>query len=234
MKKNFLIVATAFIFALFALTVLGLTPELVAAAANSSDAGISSAYPKWQLIVTGSVDNLLNLSWTEIVALPQSTVNAELICVDWPDQVLMSGNWTGVQLRFLLELAGISPQASKVGFHAIDGFSTDLTIETAIREDIILAYEINGEPLGDEVRLVVPGKWGYKWIHHVANIVLYSDDFLGHYESRGFSDEADVNMPAPPSRMIPEFQSWIILPLFLFATIVLTIYKKYMNKFGRS
>ncbi|MCJ7722307.1 molybdopterin-dependent oxidoreductase [Candidatus Bathyarchaeota archaeon] len=234
MKKNFLIVATAFIIALFALTVLGLTPEFVAAAANSSDAGISSAYPEWQLIVTGSVDNLLNLSWTEIVALPQSTVNAELICVDWPDQVLMSGNWTGVPLRFLLELAGISPQAMKVGFHATDGFSTDLTIETAMREDIILAYEINGEPLGDEVRLVVPGKWGYKWIHHVANIVLYSDDFLGHYESRGFSDEADVNMPSPPSRMIPEFQSWIILPLFLFATIVLTIYKKYMNKFGCS
>ena len=55
MKKNFLIVATAFIFALFALTVLGLTPELVAAAANSSDAGISSGAKLTCLIVDVTV-----------------------------------------------------------------------------------------------------------------------------------------------------------------------------------
>jgi len=230
MKKIFLIAANSLTIILFATTVLSLTPELAAASVNSPDAGTSSAYPDWQLIVTGSVNTPLNLSWAEIVALPQSTVNAELICVDWPDWVLMSGNWTGVKLRLLLETAGISPQAMKVGFHATDNFSTDLTIETAMRDDVILAYELNGEPLGEEVRLVVPGKWGYKWIHHVNIIALYSDDFLGYYESSGYSDEADVNMPSPPSGIIPEFPLWIILPLFLTATLVLTIYRKRINK----
>ena len=230
MKKNFLIATTSTIIAVFALTALGLTPELAAASVDSSNVGISSAYPEWQISVTGYVDNPLNLSWAEIVALPQSTVNAELICVDWPGQVLMSGNWTGVKLRLLLELAGITPQALKVGFHATDGFSTDLPIDTAMRDDIILAYELNGGPLTEVVRLVVPGKWGYKWIHHVGSIVIYSDDFLGHYESGGFSDEADVNVPSPPSRMIPEFQSWIIFPLFLTLILVATIYRKRMSK----
>ena len=226
MKKNFLIAATSIIIALFALTVLALTPKLAAVSVDSSNVGISSAYPEWQISVTGYVDNPLNLSWAEIVALPQITVNAELICVDWPGQVLMSGNWTGVKLRLLLELAGITPQALKVGFHATDGFSTDLTIETAMRDDIILAYELNGGPLTEVVRLVVPEKWGYKWIHHVGAIVIYSDDFLGQYESGGFSDEADVNVPSPPSRSIPEFPSWIILPIFVTATLFALIIKK--------
>lgn len=238
MKKNFLIAATTIIIAVSAVTTLGLIPELAAGSVNSPDAEISSAYPEWQLIVTGFVENPLNLSWAEIVALPQSTVNAELICVDWPDRVLMVGDWTGVKLRLLLETAGISPQAMKVGFHATDGFSTDLTIETAMRDDIILAYELNGEPLDEVLRLVVPGKWGYKWIHHVDVIVLYSDDFLGHWESRGYSDEADVNMPSPPSNMpsqpsgiIPEFPS--ILPLaiaVILITFVAVIIKKRVEK----
>jgi DMSO/TMAO reductase YedYZ molybdopterin-dependent catalytic subunit len=204
-----------------------LTPGLTNASANLSVEPISTIYPEWNLVVTGYVENPLNFSWTDIAVLPQTTVNADLICVDWPDQVLMSGNWTGVKLKLLLEIAGISPQAMKVGFFATDNFSTDLTLETAMREDIIIAYELNGIPLGEEVRLVVPGKWGYKWIHHIEIIILYNDNFLGHYESNGFSDEADVNTPSPPSRMIPEFQPWIILPLFLLGTTVLTIYKKY-------
>ena len=203
------------------------TPELTTASANLSLESTSSAYPEWNLVITGYVENPLNLSWTEIVALPQTIVNAKLICIDWPDQVLMSGNWTGVKLSLLLETAGISPQAMKVGFFATDNFSTDLSLETAMRENIIIAYELNGIPLGEEVRLIVPGKWGYKWIHHIEIIILYNDNFLGHYESNGFSDEADVNTPSPPSRMIPEFEPGIILPIFLIGTTVLAIYKKY-------
>ena len=214
----------------FTIAIMILTPELITASSNLSVEPISSTYPEWNLIVTGYVENPLNLTWNEIVALPQTTVNSKLICVDWPNQVLMSGNWTGVKLRLLLETAGISPQAMKVGLFATDNFSTDLTLETAMRDDTIIAYELNGIPLGQEVRLVVPGKWGYKWIHHIEIIILYNDNFLGHYESNGFSDEADVNTPSPPSRMIPEFQPWIILPIFLIGTTALMIYKKY--KFG--
>jgi len=204
-----------------------LTQGLTIASGNLSVEPISTIYPEWNLVVTGYVENPLNLSWSDIAALPQTTVNADLICVDWPDQVLMSGNWTGVKLKLLLETAGISLQAMKVGFFATDNFSTDLTLETAMREDVIIAYELNGIPLGEEVRLVVPGKWGYKWIHHIEIIILYNDNFLGYYESNGFSDEADVNTPSPPSRMIPEFQPWMMLSLFLIGTTVLTIYKKY-------
>ena len=216
-----------FIIIILTLGIMILAPEVKASSENVTEDPLLDSLPKWNLIVGGYVENPLNLSWSEIVALPETTVNSELICVDWPDQVLLSGNWTGVRLNFLLEKAQISPQAMKVGFFATDNFSTDLPLETAMHDDVIIAYALNGESLYDDVRLVVPGKWGYKWIHHIETIILYNDDFLGHYETNGFSDEANINTPSPPSRMIPEFQQWMILPLFLLSTTILLILRRY-------
>jgi hypothetical protein len=124
--------------------------------------------------------------------MPTSTVYAKLYCVGWPSTPLAEGNWTGVRLGLILEEAGVSPEAVKVAFYADDGFSTDLTVTTAMRDDIILAYARDGEPLTENVRLVVPCKWGYKWISGPTHIELVDYDFLGTYESSGLPDEADI------------------------------------------
>ncbi|MEJ2244227.1 MAG: molybdopterin-dependent oxidoreductase [Candidatus Bathyarchaeota archaeon] len=227
MKNHVLTINNCFIVILFSLSTMVFSPQVAANSENVSEYRLSDYLPEWNLIVTGYVENPLNLSWSQIVSLPKTIVNSELICVDWPDQVVFSGNWTGVRLNLLLQRAELSPQAMKVAFFATDNFSTDLALETAMRDDIIIAYELNGEPLYDDVRLVVPGKWGYKWIHHIELVILYNTDFLGHYESNGFSDEANINSPSPPSRMIPEFQQWMILPIFLIATTALMIIRRY-------
>jgi hypothetical protein len=151
-----------------------------------------------QLIVTGLVQNPLNLSWIEIFAMPKTTVNAALICVDFPNQVLMEGNFTGIKLRTLIETAKPSVNAIKVAFFAADGYSTDLTVETARRDDIIIAYEKDGNPLINPV-LVVPGKWGYKWISQPTHIELVDYNFLGKWESAGYSDEADIGPGGAPT-----------------------------------
>ena len=231
MKRTSFVTVPTIITVVFAIISLGLIPELVTASVNSSNSEISSAYLDWQLTVTGSVNNPLNLTWTEIVSLPQTIIYSELICVDWPDQVLMSGNWTGVKLRHLLETAGISPKAIKVGFYAEDGYSTDLTIEAAMFDDKILAYELNGETLYEGLRLVVPGKWGYKWINGVNHIEVVDYDFLGYWESRGYSDEADVDMTSEHVGIIPEFPSIIsFLIVVILITLVIVLIKKKFEK----
>ncbi len=175
------------------LTVISLAYNLIpsASSADSTDTGINPVLQEGRLIVTGLVNNPLNLSWAELGAMPKTTVNATLVCVDAPNTVLMDGNWTGVKLRTLLEKAEVSAAAIKVSFHAADGYSTDLTVETAMRDDIILAYEKDGT-LFYNLRLVVPGKWGYKWISQLTVIELVDYNFLGRWESAGYSDEADV------------------------------------------
>jgi len=180
---------------MLAIVSLAYNPIPSASSADSTNTGINLAVLEWQLIVTGLVNNPLNLSLAEIIAMPKTTVNAALVCVDAPRNVLMEGNWTGVKLRTLLEKAEISAAAIKVGFYAADGYSTDLTVETAMRDDIILSYEKDGQPLND-LRLVVPGKWGYKWISQVAAIELVDYNFLGRWESQGYPDEADITLGA--------------------------------------
>ena len=144
---------------------------------------------EWTLVVDGFVESPLNLTFDDLVAMPATTVYAQLYCVGLPTTPLAQGNWTGVRLGFILEEAGVLPEAWKVAFYA-DGFSTDLPLTTAIRDDIILAYERDGEPLAEK-QLVVPCKWGYKWIREPTHIELVDYDFLGTYESRGLSDEAN-------------------------------------------
>jgi DMSO/TMAO reductase YedYZ molybdopterin-dependent catalytic subunit len=146
----------------------------------------------WTVTVDGFVESPLNLTMDDIVAMPSSTVYGVLICVGLPTSPLEEGYWAGVRLGLILEQAGVSPEAVKVAFYADDGFTTDLPIATAMRDDIILAYEKDGEPLTENLRLVVPCKWGYKWIRDPIHIELVDYDFLGHYESQGYSDEADI------------------------------------------
>jgi DMSO/TMAO reductase YedYZ molybdopterin-dependent catalytic subunit len=142
------------------------------------------------LLVYGLVQHPLNLTFDEIAAMPESTVNATLYCVDFPTAPRASGNWTGVRLAYLLQQAVVSQAALKVAFYAKDGYTTDLTVQTAMSKDIIVAYQRNGEPLQEGLRLVVPGRFGYKWISEMTRIELVNYDFKGYWESRGYSDEA--------------------------------------------
>ncbi|MCW4007135.1 MAG: molybdopterin-dependent oxidoreductase [Candidatus Bathyarchaeota archaeon] len=178
----------------FTTTIIITTLLIISSALTSSYASYVSAetVDNSQLIITGLVANPLNLSHAEIAAMPKSIVNAAIICVDFPGHVVAQGNWAGVKLRILLEAAKPSAEAVKIAFYADDGYSTDLPMETVMRDDIIVAYEKDGEALG-ALRLVVPGKWGYKWINQLTRIELVDYDFLGFWESRGYSDDADIS-----------------------------------------
>jgi len=228
MKKLFL-TATAIITVIVAVFPFwsGLTPTVRAEPINVD----------WQLSIIGLVNQPLNLSLTDIAAMPKTSVYATIYCVDFPNSVVTEGNWTGVNLWFLLETAGVSSDAVKVAFFASDGFSTDLPIETAMREDIILAYEKDGAGLSEKLRLVVPGKWGYKWINQVTSIEVVDYDFRGFWESRGYSDTADrteggLIQPKPvypdSSGTIPEFSSVlaILVPLVLLIFVALVLKKR--------
>lgn len=150
---------------------------------------------EWSLLVDGFVQRPLNLTLGELAAMPRSTVYAELYClpaVGSSGVLVDHGNWTGVRLELVLEKAGVSPQAVKVAFYAEDGFTTDLTVTTAMREDTVLAYEKDGKPLPEKLRLAVPSMWGYKWIKWLIHIEVVDYDFKGRYESRGFPDNAEI------------------------------------------
>ena len=190
MKKTLILATTATIISVFLSIFVSFSSE-PAAQGMAIDT-------EWQLTVTGQVLNPLNLSIADLIAMPRTTIYAQIYCVGPPGFLVEEGNWTGVKLGFLLEKAGISPGAIKVGFYANDGFSTDLTIVSAKDDNVLVAYEKDSMPLNETLRLVVPGRWGYKWIHHLNRIELVDYDFLGKYESQGYSDSAEITQYGAP------------------------------------
>ena len=159
---------------------------------------LDEKFRNWVLVIDGLVDRPLNLSVSNLLSMPSTSVNAPLYCVGaGTGRPVENGTWEGVRLKLILEKAGIRSNAIKVAFYAPDGFSTDLRIQDAQRNDVIIAYKKDGEFLKDangspDFRLVVPGKWGYKWIRGLNHIELVDYDFKGLYESRGYSDEANI------------------------------------------
>ncbi len=195
-------VRKAALMALAGVLVLGLVGLVWAVNTATSGAQQDPAEDsEWTLVVDGLVQSPLSLTFDDLLAMPASTVYSELYCVGNPTTpVLPEGTWKGVRLGLILEEAGVSPEAVKVAFYFNDEpgtYTTDLTVTTAMRDDIILAYERDGEPLESlyvqfQTQLVVPCKWGYKWIKDPRHIELVDYDFLGRYESTGFSDEATI------------------------------------------
>ncbi len=143
------------------------------------------------LTITGTVDHPTNLTLTQLQAMPKTTEYAAIICVDFPQTIVEEGNWTGVKLGTLLETAGIQSGAIKIKIAASDGFSSDLTVDAAMQSNIILAYEKDGQALSS-LRLVVPGRWGYKWVNLVTVIEAVNYNYLGFWESKGYSDNAII------------------------------------------
>jgi len=184
--------------------------------------GSEEATDRWVLSVGGLMERPHNLSYSELLTMPSSVVEARLYCVDSPPPLppLYEGAWKGVQLKTILEMGRMKKAAVKIVFYAADGFTTDLSVEDAMYEEVIVAHELNGRPIDGGVnlppnRLVVPGKWGYKWVAGIVRIEAVDYDFLGVYESAGYSDEALV-VPVKetePNRDLVTVDSSYLLPV---------------------
>ena len=103
--------------------------------------------------------------------------------------------WEGALLSTLLESATPKPDARFVFAECEDGYSTNMPLDVATDDDVLLAYRLNGDALpqqyGGPVRLVVPKKYAYKSAKWLRRIELLPEDRLGYWEQRGYSNTAD-------------------------------------------
>ena len=150
----------------------------------------------YQLKITGLVENPIAYTYDEVIGnheLYKKVVT--LNCVEgWSVTIL----WEGVLVKDLIEEAKASTEAKVVIFHAYDGYTTSLPLDYIVNQDIIMAHKMNGVVLpperGAPFQLVAESKWGYKWIKWITEIELSDDvDYRGYWESRGFSNEGDLD-----------------------------------------
>jgi len=150
------------------------------------------------LAIEGLVENPINVTYNSLLNLPLISETTTLECIgSGQGGPKITFNWTGVPLFYLLNMAKvISGGYREVVFNASDGFSSSVSLSVAMDPTSILALKANGTDLnelsgfGSGYRVVLPCRWGYKWVKWVKQIVIVDYDYKGTYERYGLSDEA--------------------------------------------
>jgi DMSO/TMAO reductase YedYZ molybdopterin-dependent catalytic subunit len=101
--------------------------------------------------------------------------------------------WRGVRLADILKRAGLKAGAKQVLLNGLDtppapgvpDFVKALEVDQATDSELLLAWEMNGEPLpwlnGYPLRLVMPGYYGTYWIKHLHEIRVVDELFKGFW-----------------------------------------------------
>jgi sulfane dehydrogenase subunit SoxC len=135
----------------------------------------------------------------------------------WLNEAVGTAAWRGTPVAPLLAEAGPFDDAVEVVFTGLDrgleggeaqDFERSLPLEEALREDVLLVYEMNGAPLnpqhGFPLRLVVPGWYGMASVKWLTRITLVDRPFEGHQQAEAYRFRRDENDPGTPlTRILP-------------------------------
>jgi sulfane dehydrogenase subunit SoxC len=185
----------------------------------------------WSLHVGGQVRRSLTLTLGDLRARPARTVAVTMECAGngrarleprpvsqpWLVEAVGTAEWTGTPLSPLLEEAGLLDDAVEIVFagldHGMEGgieqdYERSLSVAEASRDDVILAYEMNGQPLlpqhGFPLRLVVPGWYGMTNVKWLARITAVAEPFRGFQQAEGYRMLHDPDEAGEPvTRMMP-------------------------------
>ncbi|MBI4259113.1 MAG: sulfite oxidase-like oxidoreductase [Actinobacteria bacterium] len=153
----------------------------------------------WDLRVYGLVENDYRLIYEELKALPNATVDADMHCVTgW---TTLDNAWTGVSFRTLAERAGPRPEAMWVIAHCDHGYTSNLSLQAMLDDDVLVAWANRGEELTPEhgypLRLVVPKRYAWKSAKWLRGLEFSDRNKRGFWEVRGYHVHAD---PWPEER----------------------------------
>ena len=127
----------------------------------------------YRLKITGLVEDELSLTFEEIKAMPSARVFAVLDC---PGFFVDEGYWTGVEISYLLDLAGVKrDEASTLVFSDYEnGYSKTIEIEMIEQEGFLVAYHFNDSEFlpvhGFPLRIVAKGEYGSVWVKWLGEI----------------------------------------------------------------
>jgi sulfane dehydrogenase subunit SoxC len=185
----------------------------------------------WRLTIDGRVRRSLSLGLDDLRARPAVEVAVTMECAGngrarlvprpvsqpWLLEAVGTALWRGTPLRPLLGEAGLEDDAVEVLFtgldHGFEGgveqdYARSLPLSEALREEVLLAYELNGEPLppqhGFPLRLVVPGWYGMTNVKWLGRITALDTPFSGYQQTQGYRFRSDPDEPGTPvARMLP-------------------------------
>jgi DMSO/TMAO reductase YedYZ molybdopterin-dependent catalytic subunit len=172
----------------------------------------------WRLRVEGAVNQPLELSLDDLKKLPSRSETVTLECagngrvflvprengVLWESGAVSTAEWTGIPLAAVLQRAGLKDAAVEVVLEGADSgtvadpkspgvipFARSLPLEKARKPEVLLAYQMNGQPLphahGFPVRAVVGGWYGMASVKWLTRIVVTDRPYHGYYQTLDYA-----------------------------------------------
>ena len=147
----------------------------------------------WDFRVQGLVGQPVRWTHEQFRALPTVDVRSDIHCVTrWSR---FDNTWHGVSFKEVLSRVAAKPEARFAVIHAEQGFTTNLSLAELIKDDVLFAWQHDGEDLAPEhgwpLRLVVPRRYFWKSAKWVRAVELTADDHPGFWERSGYHNEAD-------------------------------------------
>ena len=136
----------------------------------------ANGFADWRLRVGGLVEHPLELTLDNIRSLPQRSQITRHDCVEGWSAI---GEWTGPQLKLLLDSAGLLPAARFIVFRCADqlrgtDYYESIDLNDAHHPQTIVAHMLNGQPLpvrnGAPLRMRIERHLGYKHAKFLTGI----------------------------------------------------------------
>jgi DMSO/TMAO reductase YedYZ molybdopterin-dependent catalytic subunit len=184
---------------------------------------------KWRLRIGGAVRKPLELGLEDLRDRPRRTLPVTLECAGngrarldprplsqpWLVEAVGTAEWTGTPLTPLLEEAGLQGDALELVFTGADrgiqrddehNYARSLSREEAAHPELLLAYEMNGQPLqpqhGFPLRLIVPGWYGMASVKWLISIDAVTERFDGYQQAVAYHYRREADDPGEPVRRI--------------------------------
>ncbi len=185
----------------------------------------------FRLALRGHVDQPLSLSVDNLkkdfekfslIAVNQCSGNSRslfqprVLGGQWGNGAIGNARWTGVRLRDLLAKAKPKSGALEISFQGLDTppvpaiqpFAKSLSFDHANDGEVMVAYEMNGQPLpmlnGFPLRLIVPGWFGTYWIKSLTDINVLSEKFVSFWMDKAYRVPANPDCNESPKELAKE------------------------------
>ncbi len=162
------------------------------------NASAAQNFANWSLRFTGFFAKPQEFSLAALQAMPQRTQITRHDCVEGWSAI---GQWTGVPLKILLDIAKLQDKAKFLVFHCADRlggrpYYESIDLLDAFHPQTIIAHRLNGDPLpienGAPLRLRVERQLGYKHAKYVREIeAVESLDGVGSGKGGYWEDVAN-------------------------------------------
>ncbi len=147
---------------------------------------------RWRLVLDGEVEHPLRLTWDDFLALPQTEDTSDFHCVTTWSKLNM--HWKGVRLMDLAALVQPKENVTHVLCYGYDTYTTNLSMEEALKPDVLLVHTVDGAPLphehGGPLRMITPQLYAWKGSKWIKRIQFLTANQLGFWEERGYSNTA--------------------------------------------